>query len=477
MQGSLKTIGISIVTSILTILCYNYFDKDPQQNYLTIQEEDSPAIQTNLIQDKAPPKLVREQVMSSFTKAASFATPAVVNIRGFEGNSGRLDGIWRQNSALSTGSGVLIAEDGYIVTNHHVVEGANLIEVTLNDKRVLNAKLVGSDQSTDLALIKVEGSKFPFLTFGNSDEVQIGEWVLAVGNPFNLTSTVTAGIVSSKARNINILEGDYSIESFIQTDAAVNPGNSGGALVDAQGRLIGVNTAIITRSGRYEGYSFAIPANLAEKVVKDLKDFGFVQRGFLGVVINDVDQEIAKKYNLDVIEGVFVSRTNQGSAAAEAGLRGGDVITLVNDVEVKSTPELQEQIALFRPGDTVNITFIRDGKKNQTRITLKNRNNSTQLITKTETNLLSSLGMEMRNLSNDEQRRLRVTGAKITSVRKGSKIDRTNMEPGFIITKINEEEVTTVDEVIDALKEIEGKVMLEGIYEDYPGEYYYAFAK
>lgn len=467
---------ISIISSLATVITYQQFFFEPQQ---IIVKEESPARYTNFLSESQLPKqLFYSSAPTDFIEAAAAVTPAVVYIKSVQKNRSSLDDFWRMGQGgVSSGSGVIISSDGYIVTNHHVIENASELEVTLNDKRTYEAEIIGSDPSTDLALIKIDMEDLPYLGLANSDSVRTGEWVLAVGNPFNLTSTVTAGIVSAKGRNINILEGSYKIESFIQTDAAVNPGNSGGALVNTNGQLVGINTAIITQSGRYEGYSFAIPANLVRKVVADLKDFGIVQRGFLGVVIEDIDEEIADKLNLKSLEGVHVSDINKGSAADDAGLKGNDVITHINNVKVKSMPSLQEQVARYRPGDNIAVSYIRDGKKRSTKLVLKNKDNGIAFTDKTDIKILNSLGLDLRELTKDELEILKVKGVKVVSIRKGSKIDRTNMDPGFVITKINDEAVTDIPSIIKAIQKAENKVMLEGVYEDYPGEYYYAFAK
>ncbi|MBL7866151.1 MAG: trypsin-like peptidase domain-containing protein, partial [Cyclobacteriaceae bacterium] len=280
---------------------------------------------------------------TNFISAAESITPSVVNIKAL--TSGGADNFWNDGIVgASTGSGVIISADGYIVTNNHVVADATDIQVTLDDKREYNAKIVGSDPSTDLALIKVDAQRLQPVRFGNSDSIRVGEWVLAVGNPFNLESTVTAGIVSAKGRSINILEDSYSIESFIQSDAAVNPGNSGGALVNTNGELVGINTAIITKSGRYEGYSFAIPVNLAMKVIRDLKNYGVVQRGFLGVEINDLSPSMARSADYNSMNGVFVFKVNLKSAAEEAGMRQGDIIIGIDGQKIKNKAELLEQV-------------------------------------------------------------------------------------------------------------------------------------
>lgn len=288
-----------------------------------------------------------------FSSVAKQITGTVVSISAFSATEYR----------MSSGSGVVISSDGYIITNHHVVEEGQKFEVVLPDKRTLVAKVAGIDATTDLALLQVSANNLKALNFGDSDKVEVGEWVLAIGNPFDLNSTVTAGIISAKARNINILRDQYSIESFLQTDAVVNPGNSGGALVNTRGELVGINTAIISESGGYEGYSFAIPSNLVRKVITDLREFGEVKRAILGVNIADVNARIATELSLPNAEGVYVTNVNQGSSAYEAGMRAGDVIISLNGNRVSTVPELQEQVALFRPGDRVSLEYYRSGRK------------------------------------------------------------------------------------------------------------------
>lgn len=302
----------------------------------------------------ASPRAPIAELPVDFISVSRMVTDAVVNVVAYSATDYR----------LASGSGVMVSADGFIITNQHVIEDGSRYEITLHDKRTFEVSLVGIDRMTDLALLKVdEGHQFQSIRFGNSDEVQVGEWVLAVGNPFNLSSTVTAGIVSAKARSINILPGPYSIESFIQTDAVVNPGNSGGALVNTRGELVGINTAIISGTGGYEGYSFAIPANLVRKVVEDLREFGAVKRAILGVVIENVNDRIAEELDLPTVLGVYVSKVNQSSSAAAAGLKTGDVIVSINGVATNSVPELQEQVALFRPGDRVSVEFYRRGQR------------------------------------------------------------------------------------------------------------------
>ena len=271
----------------------------------------------------------------------------------------------QQPSAMASGSGVILSNDGYIVTNNHVIEDANEIEVVLNDKRTFTAKLIGTDPNTDLALLKIQATDLPTIEIGNSDDLRVGEWVLAVGNPFNLTSTVTAGIVSAKARSINILNSDMKIESFIQTDAAVNPGNSGGALVNTQGQLVGINTAIASQTGSYAGYAFAIPTAIMQKVVADLRQYGTVQRALLGIRMLDITQQVKDQLSLESMEGVYVGEVISGSAADKAGMKAGDVIVQVDGRPINASSQLQEQIGRKNPGDQITI-LVRRGQRSVT---------------------------------------------------------------------------------------------------------------
>lgn len=305
----------------------------------------------------------------SFAEAADRAMPAVVNITAITEYSARNEREERYyrffgspGPSKSTGSGVIISKKGYIVTNNHVIKDATKVDVTLSDNRKFEAEVMGTDPSTDLAVLKIIGENLPIVELANSDETRVGEWVLAIGNPFELTSTVTAGIISAKGRDISILDGQYKIESFIQTDAAVNPGNSGGALVNTDGKLIGINTAIYAPSGTYAGYSFAVPINLVKKVMQDLIDHGEVKRAFLGILIQSVDSDMAKELDLAVTEGVYVSELMEGGAAIQSDLNAGDVITKINGIQTSSVPKLQEQIGSRDPGDDIVVTVNRKGK-------------------------------------------------------------------------------------------------------------------
>ena len=375
------------------------------------------------------------------------------------------------------GSGVIISDDGYIVTNNHVIDGADRIMVHLNDRRQLEGTVVGRDPSTDLALLKVEARDLDALTFGNSDEVRVGEWVLAVGNPMNLTSTVTAGIVSAKARNINLLQYDpsrdiFPIESFIQTDAAVNPGNSGGALVNTRGELVGINTAIASTTGSFSGYSFAIPVNIVKKVTNDLLEFGSVQRAYIGVAIRDIDQALAKEIKLDRIRGVYVNGITTGGAAEAGGMKVGDVILKVGNIAVNNVPQLQEQVGRFRPGDQVAVTVLRDKRETVLELTLRGKEGAVAVAAKGRSHTLSTLGAELVPAPADELKALNIThGVKVSGLGSG-KLRSSGVREGFIITRIDQEKVSKPEEVERILANKKGGVLLEGIYPNGTRAYY-----
>ena len=373
------------------------------------------------------------------------------------------------STQIATGSGVIISEDGYIVTNNHVVDRADKIEITLNNERTYTAEVIGKDPNTDLALIKINEKGLPFINFGNSDDVKIGEWVLAVGNPFNLTSTVTAGIISAKGRNINILQRgsgnkDFPLESFIQTDAAVNPGNSGGALVSATGNLIGINTAIASQTGSYTGYSFAIPSNIVKKVTEDLLEYGIVQRAFIGVSIQNVNQKVANDYKLPNLKGVMVNGITKDGAAKSAGIQVNDVILKVGTIEVNDVPELQEQIGSFRPGEKASITIRRGSEIKSLTIVLRNKEGSTAKIKKEDISKLTAHGASFKVLSPQELKDLKIiNGVKIHSIKSG-KLRNAGITDGFIITKIDKQPVTNPETVAKLFKSKKGGILVEGIY-------------
>ena len=376
------------------------------------------------------------------------------------------------------GSGVIISSEGYIVTNNHVIQDASEIEVILNDNSKYTAKIVGSDPATDIAVLKIEGKGFTAIPLGNSDELRIGEWVLAVGNPFNLTSTVTAGIVSAKARNINLLadrskQDIVPIESFIQTDAAVNPGNSGGALVNTRGELVGINTAIASQTGSYSGYSFAVPVNLVNKVMRDLIDYGIVQRGFLGVQISDINQEIKETNKLTSLKGVFISKVTDNGSAEKAGVKDGDVILKIGTKEVNSVAELQEEIGKRRPGDKVSLTIRgKNGNEEIKELVLRNQDGETKLVSKEEIAKNVALGATFLELTSKDRKELNISnGVKIGTLTSG-KLKSIGLQPGMVITKVNNEPVETVEQLTTKLNGGNKGILLEVLSESGKKEYF-----
>jgi len=379
-----------------------------------------------------------------------------------------------------SGSGVIISDDGYIVTNNHVVNDANKIEVILNDKRTYTADVIGTDPNTDLALLKIKEKELPFINYGNSDNVKIGEWVLAVGNPFNLNSTVTAGIISAKGRNINILEHNANggslapIESFLQTDAAVNPGNSGGALVNTTGELVGINTAIASNNGSYQGYSFAIPVNIVKKVVADLIEYGTVQRAFIGLSIQDIDAKFAEEKRIKQLKGVYINGLTENGAGEEAGIKIGDIVTKIENVAVKSTSELLEQIGKFRPSDKINVTVMRNDKEIVLPVTLKNKENSLGIIKKPEVyrTSINSLGAVFEDLNSEDMNRYKIqNGVRISKLEAG-KLANAGIKEGFIITSIDKKKVSSVKDIQTMLENKSGGVLIEGLYPNGMRAYY-----
>jgi Do/DeqQ family serine protease len=447
-----------------------------------------------------------------FRNAAKIATPGVVNIKctikqGMEQNENdngndfynmpdpfkeffKDDPFFRQfkfqnpksrgyrfEPVIGSASGVILTPDGYIVTNNHVVKDANEINVTLFDGRSYLAKVIGMDPQTDLALLKIDEKNLSFIMFGDSDNLEIGEWVVAVGNPFNLASTVTAGIVSAKARNINILSDQGAIESFIQTDAAVNPGNSGGALVTLDGKLIGINTAIATPTGVYAGYAFAIPVDIVKKVTNDLMHFGSVQRGVLGISIRDMNSTIAKEIHIDRANGVYVDSVAVNGAAKEAGVKAKDVIIRIDDIETVTASKLQEIIMRKRPGDKVKIMLIRNGKeKKELTATLKKQEASALIMPYEKKGLFKELGVELVEINKEDQTKYNVrNGLKITKLYDGKLKRNTGIREGFVITAVNNKSVSTIKSFVEAVGSQKGGIMLEGKYANDPTYYYYAF--
>lgn len=453
------TFVLVILGAFLAVFAYTRFFEKPQ--VVTIQDTQAMRY-ANL---PAP----GEGNLPDLTAAAEIAVHAVVHIKtqslrgGWSSGNPILDYFgYRQEPQLARGfgSGVILSQDGFIVTNNHVIEGAQKIMVVLNDNREFEARLVGADPSSDLAVLKVEADNMPYLRYGNSDNLRLGEWVLAVGNPFNLTSTVTAGIVSAKARNIGINQEEYSIESFIQTDAAVNPGNSGGALVNQRGELVGINTAIASRTGSYAGYSFAVPISIVRKVVDDLKEFGEVQRALLGVVITTVTADVAEQNNLGKIEGVYVDNVSDNGAAKEAGIRSGDVIIGVGNKKVNTNAELQEAVSQYRPGDDVKVTVKRNDSEKQFTVTLRNKLGDTGIIKSDQL----VLGAELEPLKPNERERLRIDrGLRVSKIGNG-KLREAGIVEGFIITDVNKRPVYEVNELKRIISSSRGGILIEGLY-------------
>lgn len=483
----------ALLGSVLTLGIYQYFIK-PNQPITVQYVTGTPVNKIAYSKDAEGNPLVLD-----FTEVAAKVTPAVVHIKSTQAvrqsqNNRNVDPFrdfpfreffepYNFGPAQSSGSGVIINPDGYIVTNNHVVQNADIVEVTLNDNRTFKAEVIGTDPDTDLALVKISQKNLPFLSFVDSDQAKVGEWVLAVGNPFNLNSTVTAGIISAKGRNIDIInrnngQGNTAIESFIQTDAAINPGNSGGALVNLSGGLLGINTAIASPTGAYAGYGFAVPSNIVSKIVEDLIKFGSVQRGWLGVTVTSVTNELVKEHDLAVTEGAFINGFADKSAAKEAGIRENDVVVKINDTPIKSSAALIEMVGRHRPGDKLMITVNRKGKEITIPVVLKNRQGDTSVVKPEEKPVMASLGVELEEVDAKVLKKLDLqNGIRVKSLANGKLSRNTDIREGFIITKVNDEPVKSVkqfNEIISKKKPGE-LVILSGVYEDFPREFNYAF--
>jgi len=472
-KKGLFTLLVALVGGFIALWAYTRYFDDPK--IVTVQQDQPmkyaslPTINTGDLPDLtfAAENSVHAVVHITVTQKGGYYTSNNIFDWFFgDGSNGQHQMPIRQG----VGSGVIISPDGLIVTNNHVVDDADEVKVVLNDKREFKAKVIGTDPSTDIALIKITASDLPVLKFSNSDNLRLGEWVLAVGNPFNLTSTVTAGIVSAKGRNIGINPGQMRIESFIQTDAAVNPGNSGGALVNIRGELVGINTAIASQTGSYSGYSFAIPSNIVQKVVADLGKYGEVQRALLNVNIGDVDADLAKKYNLDKIEGVFISNVNPGGAAELAGIKDKDVIISVDGLKVNSVSELQEQISKHKPGDKVVVEIKRDNKRKPFNVTLRNTHGDTEIVR--GDNPGDFFGSKFVAISDRDKEELGIRyGVKITELGNG-KFKDAGIKKGFIITQVNKSAISEVNDLIRIIKNARGGILVEGIYPNGEVAYY-----
>ncbi len=421
--------------------------------------------------------LVPQDGVSDFTLAAEHTVHAVVHVKTrtkvttsysnpiYEFFYGRGSGQTREREIRGFGSGVIVTPDGFIITNNHVIEEAEEVDVTLNDKRTFPAEVVGRDPSTDIAVLKIKATGLPYIGYGNSDAIRLGEWVLAVGNPFNLTSTVTAGIVSAKGRSLGLLDQQYRIESFIQTDAALNQGNSGGALVNLRGELIGITTAIISPSGAYAGNSFAIPASIVKKVYEDIRQYGEVQRGFLGVSIQDVTSEIADREKLREIKGAYLAEVTEDGAARAAGLAEKDVIIAINGEAVESSADLQEKVSRHRPGDRLEITYVRKGKQDKKSVVLRNIEGGTGVVAP-GTQSSTVFGATFTPITAGEKSQYRISGGvKISSLADGRLRDL-GLSKGTIITDVNGQKVNSGNEVQKATNNEKNLSSIEGFTPD-----------
>jgi Do/DeqQ family serine protease len=477
-KKSASYIAFAFIGAVIALSLYSHFNSNDKG--VVLQQEP-----IQLASYSQPVSLPQAQ-LPDLTQAAEKSVSAVVHITMktktnayyFDGGNDIFEYFFgpRGNTrpapqfTEAAGSGVIISEDGYIVTNNHMVEGAQNIDVILNDNRKFAAKVIGRDSNTDIALIKIEAKNLSVLPWGDSEALKLGEWVLAVGNPFNLTSTVTAGIVSAKSRSIRIVSGKMPLESFIQTDAAVNPGNSGGALVNSRGELVGINTAIASQTGSYSGYSFAIPASIVHKVVEDLRKYGEVQRALLGVGIKNIDDKLAKEEKLDRMDGIFVDEAFDGGAAKSAGIKKGDVIVALNATKVKSVAQLQEQIGKHRPGDQIVVMVRRDGAEKVFNVTLKNTKGNTSIVKES----FSLLGAEFGDISNKDRERLNIEqGVQILKITSG-KLKNVGVRAGFIITDVNKISVGSVEDIKRIISQSSDNkpVLIEGVYPDGKWTYY-----
>lgn len=461
----LRTILLLLTLTVLASFLGAYLS----QEFRTAEEHTSAPI---VLPKTTPYQQIRQQdaqdLETGFIKASEVSTPSVVFIKTESERYQRssffgfgFDPFGRIGKVASSGSGVVVSQDGYVVTNHHVIKDADKIEVVLsNSKKTYVANLIGEDPSSDLALLKIEANSLTPIVFTNSDDVKIGQWVLAVGNPFNLTSTVTAGIVSAKGRNINIVNNQFPIESFIQTDAAINPGNSGGALVNMRGELVGVNTAIASKTGSYVGYGFAIPANIVGKIIEDLKRYGAVQRAFIGIDVTDTDGEIIEK--LGGGNGVLVVRTTGTNDQAANKVKAGDLITKINGIRIDSKSTFDERLAYLRPGDIAKLEIVRDEKSRTFEITLVNKEGTTTLLER-KSQSSEVLGAEFELISKLDRLTYGIeNGIKVSNITSG-KIRKMNLSDGFIFVKVNNKKCTDIDILIKYLENYQGQIRIEGV--------------
>ncbi len=446
----ISTLLIVILGALIGLFVYTRFlDRD---KLMTHDEKANKDLKENVVYTS----LVPQSGVNDFTYAADKTVHAVVHVKTKTKVSSNFSNPLYEffygpeaatpREVRGYGSGVIVTSDGYIVTNNHVIEDADEVEVTLNDKRNFNAEVVGRDPSTDIAVLRIKANDLPYIRFGDSDALRLGEWVLAVGNPFNLTSTVTAGIVSAMGRSLGLLNNQYRIESFIQTDAALNPGNSGGALVNTQGELVGITTAIISPSGAYAGNSFAVPTSIVKKVYEDIKQYGEVQRGLMGVNITDVNEEIAKDQNLKEINGVYLADVTEDGAAKAAGLQAKDVIIALNGEPVKTTADLQEKINRFRPGDKVTVTYLRKGREDNKTVVLRNIEGTTGVVAPGSLST-TVFGANFAPLTANDKAQYNISsGVRITSISDGRFRDL-GFSKGTVIVSVNGQKVNSAADI------------------------------
>lgn len=434
MKQTVQLILVALFAGAVTLGGYKLIEKEETVSLFTPSSEQTKFIPTNYGINAA-------EMTTDFTEAAEMTVNAVVHVKNITISHQPTNifeffrGGGQPRAMVGTGSGVIISPDGYIVTNNHVIANARNLEVTLNDNRTYPAELIGTDAGTDIALIKIEPEgEFPYIPFGNSDQIRVGEWVLAVGNPFNLTSTVTAGIISAKARNLSQFEG--SPQSFIQTDAAVNRGNSGGALVNTRGELIGINTAITSETGSYVGYAFAVPSNIARKVVEDIIEYGNVQRGILGIQVSSLTPEISKKFGIEETTGVFVGGIEKGSGADQAGIKEGDVIKSLDGMAIRTFADMSGYLGSKRPEDIVDVTLVRKGKERVVSVRLA----------KLETTTIADLGLEVKNLNPEELKTRGLSHGVMVTRALTPEISQYRLE-GIIITHLNDETIKNIQDV------------------------------
>ena len=488
LKNVLLIVAISVTTSLVSIWGYGTWLRNQSA---TMQNEGKVPVNYAGFFDKDAPSGIPD-----FTAAATSATPAVVHIKTkIKGgtvssrNSNPFGDLFGEDDPFykffggprsmtlpdqqASGSGVIISQDGYIVTNNHVIDGASEINVTLSNRKSYKATVIGADPNTDLAVIKINDNNLPYMIYGNSDDVKLGQWVMAVGYPLTLDVTVTAGIISAKSRSIGINRSDRAIESYLQTDAAVNPGNSGGALINTNGELIGINSAIASPTGSYAGYSYAIPVNIVKKAVNDLIKFGAVQRAYIGITYapDDLTEEQKKANGVKDGPGIFVTGVATDGAAKGAGLQKGDFITKINDVDINSGPQLQEQVARYKPGDKVNITYVRNGKENTVELTLKNKSGNYEVVK--NVSAFDNLGADLVTVDKQTAQKNDISGGVQVKKIGNGLLKNTRIQEGFIITSVDGQDINNLDDLKTTLNNSHGTVKLEGVYPGYDGTYGY----